>query len=384
MRIESSTKTLNDKLGRCIRSLGGVSSIEEIVALNNYIFNLFDAIEAMGGVHNKYASDTISSSIKSPRNYRKKLDIYSKGLLEDYIRNDDFHKTMISDIYSYLEEVVDNIYSGILTNNTVLSHEDFEMIMFDFFKKYHLEEFFRNFFSEKPIFNNRYSLEDNMGGFCTYNPVIKDCDVFISDFDYTIRSLFAFAHECGHVYDLLNFNGDIRQFNIYFYMTFYNEVISKLFEKLFLRYLIENNILKKDAISQFECNIIDNYDFFVGSYIFSLLDDETILSKKYSTLNPEQLFNLVKRHFTDEDDIKAFLSDFDVSSFYEPFTYAYGDIISMFLSDVVYEDGFSNEIVKEFMSIRGSVFNPEFFEKHGFNGNHYIKQLEKQYKLIKK
>lgn len=384
MRIDSNTKILNDKLGKCIRSLGSVSSVEEIVALNNYIFNLYDAIESMGGAHSKYDEDAIYSSIKSPRNYCKKIDIYSKGLLEDYIRNDDFHRKMIGDIYSYLEEVIDNIYTGIISDNTVLSHEDFETIIFDFFKKYHLEDFFHKFFADKPIYNNNHSNDENMGGFCTYNPVIKDFDLFVNNFDYTLRSLFSLVHECGHAYDLINFNGDIRQFNVYFYMTFYNEVISKLFEKLFLRYLIENNILKKDAINQFECNIIDNYDFYVGSYIFGLLDDETILSKKYSTMNSEQLFNIIKKHFTDENDIKVFLKDFDASNFYEPFTYTYGDIISMFLSDVVYEDGFSNDIFKEFMDIRGSVFSSDFFEKYGFNGSHYIKQFEKQYKLIKK
>ena len=200
----------------------------------------------------------------------------------------------------------------------------------------------------------------------------------------TLPSLFSLVHECGHAYDLLNFNDDIKAFNVYFYTTFYNEVISKLFEKLFIYYLIDNGILTDEAKRLLECNIIDNYDFLVSSYIFSLFDDETLLSKKFKTMSDDQIFNVVGKKFSNEDDIKYFLSDFDVYNFYEPFNYTYGDIISMFLTDIVKEDGFSNEVLKEFMDIRGKLFDIHFFDKNDFCADKYIKLLEKQYKLTKK
>lgn len=384
MTIENNPKSLMDKLYRCIKSLGGITSVEEIVAVNNYIFNLYDVIESMGGVNCRYDNTTIYSSIKSPRNYRKKLDIYEKILLEDYVRNQDFHKEFIDGIYSYVEEIVDSIYTGMEDEPTVLSHKDFEEVFYDFLREYHLEEFFKDFYSKKPVYNNIYSTGDNLQGFSIFNPVIKDCDVFVNNFDYTLRSLFALVHESGHAYDLLNFDGDMRSFNIYFYTTFYNEVVSKLFEKLFIHYLIDKNILPRETINLIECNIIDNYDFLVGSYVFSLFDDETILSRRFKNMSPEQVLNLIGKKFSDEEDISDFLSDFDVTNFYEPFTYAYGDAISMFLTDVVREDGFSNEIFKEFMSLRGKPFDASFFDKHGFTSSEYNKLLEKQYKLIKK
>jgi len=265
MTIENNPKSLMDKLYRCIKSLGGITSVEEIVAVNNYIFNLYDVIESMGGVNCRYDNNTIYSSIKSPRNYRKKLDIYEKSLLEDYVRNQDFHKEFIDGIYSYVEEIVDSIYTGMEDEPTVLSHKDFEEVFYDFLREYHLEEFFKDFYSKKFIYNNIYSIGDNLQGFSIFNPVIKDCDVFVNNFDYTLRSLFALVHESGHAYDLLNFDGDMRSFNIYFYTTFYNEVVSKLFEKLFIHYLIDKNILPRETINLIECNIIDNYDFLVGS-----------------------------------------------------------------------------------------------------------------------
>ena len=383
MTIENNPKSLMEKLYRCIKSLGSITSVEEIVAVNNYIFNLYDVIESMGGVNCRYDNTTIYSSIKSPRNYRKKLDIYEKSLLEDYVRNQDFHKEFIDGIYSYVEEIIDSIYTGMEIEPTVLSHKDFEEVFYDFLREYHLEEFFKDFY-KKPVYNNIYSIGDNLQGFSIFNPEIKDCDVFVNNFDYTLRSLFALVHESGHVYDLLNFDGDMRSFNIYFYTTFYNEVVSKLFEKLFIHYLIDKNILPKESANLLECNIIDNYDFLVGSYVFSLFDDETILSRKFKNMSPEQVFNLIGKKFSDEEDISDFLSYFDVSNFYEPFNYAYGDAISMFLTDVVREDGFNNEIFKEFMSLRGKPFDASFFDKYGFTFSEYNKLLEKQYKLAKK
>ena len=312
------------------------------------------------------------------------MDIYEKSLLEDYVRNQDFHKEFIDGIYSYVEEVIDKIYSGMEIETTVLSHKDFEEIFYDFLREYHLEDFFNKFYSDRAVFNNIYSIGDNLQGFSIFNPVLKDCDVFVNNFDYTLRSLFALVHESGHVYDLLNFDGDMRSFNIYFYTTFYNEVVSKMFEKLFIHYLIDKNILPKESTNLLECNIIDNYDFLVGSYVFSLFDDETILSRRFKMMSPDQIFNLIGKKFSDEEDIKDFLSDFDVVNFYEPFNYTYGDIISMFLANIVKEDGFSNEIVKEFMSLRGKPFDVSFFDRHSFNSSEYNKLLEKQYKKEKK
>ena len=384
MTIENNPKTLNDKLYRCIKSLGNITSIEEIVAINNYIFNLYDAIESMGGLYCKYDGDTIYSSIKSSRNYRKKIDIYEKNLLEDYVKNQDFHKEFIDEVYSYVEEIVDSIFSGELDETKILSQDDFKVIFYDFLRKYHLEEFFKNFYSNRPIYNNTFFTGDNLQGFSTYNPVSRDCDVFINNFDYSLHSLFFLVHESGHVYDLLNFNDSVRAFNIYFYTTFYNEVVSKMFEKLFISYLIENNILLDETFNLAQSNIIDNYDFLVGSYVFSLFDDDTILSRKFKNMGPEQVFNLIGKKFTDEEVIKDFLSDFDVVNFYEPFNYAYGDIISMYLSDIVKEDGFNNEVFKEFMSIRGKSFDVGFFDRNGFSASKYNKLLEKQYKLTKK
>ena len=46
------------------------------------------------------------------------------------------------------------------------------------------------------------------------------------------------AHEFGHVYDLNSFSGDAQDYNRYVYMSFYHEIVSKLFEKLFIEYLI--------------------------------------------------------------------------------------------------------------------------------------------------
>ena len=384
MTIENNSKSLIEKMYKSIKSLGGISSIEEIVAVNNYIFNLYDTIESMGGINCRYNDDTIYSSIKSPRNYRKRLDIYEKNLLEDYVKNQDFHKEFIDGIYSYVEEIIDSIYTGTLDEDTVLSHKEFEELFYDFMSEYHLESFFEKFYNNRPIFNNSFSIGDNLQGFSTYNPVSKDCDVFINNFDYTLHSLFVLVHESGHVYDLLNFSDDIKSFNIYFYTTFYNEVVSKMFEKLFIQYLIDKNILLNETINLLECNIIDNYDFLVGSYVYSLFDDDTILSRRFKNMSPEQVFNLIGKKFSCEDDIKDFLSDFDISNFYEPFNYAYGDIISMFLAEIVSEDGFNNEIFKEFMSLRGKPFDVKYFDNNNFNPDKYNKLLKKQYNLTKK
>ena len=173
-------------------------------------------------------------------------------------------------------------------------------------------------------------------------------------------------------------------YNEYFYVSFYGEVISRLFERLLYRYLINNNIkenLAKDKLIDTEET---NHDYLLEAYLLSVLDDDFLKSGAYINCSQKKLINKVKKHFLDESSLKEFLDRIERIDLPSAYTYAYGDIISMFLCKEVEKDGFDSDLIDYFMSKRKEKFNPEFFEECGFGPDNYTELYKKEIELIKK
>ena len=68
----------------------------------------------------------------------------------------------------------------------------------------------------------------------------------------------------------------------------------------------------------------------------------------------------------------------------EDYTYAFGDIVSMFLLDSINKYGFSNDLVNEFINERDKMFRKDFLEDNGLSSNNYMELYKKELKLLKK
>ena len=77
----------------------------------------------------------------------------------------------------------------------------------------------------------------------------------------------------GHVYDFLEHGTDALSFNKEIAQSFNREVYSRLFERLFIDFMIDNNILKDDINTLMAEVSINNDYYIIISYMFSLLSD---------------------------------------------------------------------------------------------------------------
>ena len=244
-----------------------------------------------------------------------------------------------------------------------------------------LEDFFDNYSKNNSFFNYRFR-NDKVYGATLYNPVNGDTDILIGDFIYDINALFALTHETGHMFDMKYFNKDIKSYNNYFYKSFYNEVCSKLFERLFFNFMINNDILKEEAKVLLFNTIDDNYWFVFGCYMMSCLSDDLIISDEYTELSPEEIYNNVKKYFDYE--VVSFLEEKEPFNLQDDFSYAFGDIISMFLFDSINEYGFNNDLINKFIDERDKMFRKEFIEENGLSSDNYIELYKKELKLLRK
>jgi len=91
----------------------------------------------------------------------------------------------------------------------------------------------------------------------------------------------------------------------------------------------------------------------------------------------------VDRKDIDKKTIKL-LKQLDHINIKDSFCYTYGDILSMFLCDDIEKNGFSLDILKDFMNNRTNLFDENYILESGFSPYEYVKLYNNEIQFIKK
>lgn len=377
-----SDRQLHSRINVALQLLKNSKNSDERIALANYIGNTYSALQGMKNRTDEYFKKTFKRK-KEYFKFLKKIDIYEDQMREHFISNKDFHTSFFEEIMFPVENNLALInYEEV--ENTILTEDDFYTIFHDFMKSLHLENLMEKLVKEKRIHSFDKDEEQTMLGFTLFNHLNSDIDIFVGNFSFNIQSMFTLAHEFGHVYDLLNFSEDTTKYNKFFYQSFNAEVISKLYERLFITYMINNNILLDESKDKlFDLELI-NHGYLLGAYILSLLDEEYISNASYALLDKEEIARMVKSHFTSAAAVEDYISSTTYFDLGEDFTYSYGDIISMFLHESIKDSGFDNEFFNAFLIYRCNMFDRDFFNKWEMSPDRYVELHEKELQLLKK
>ena len=382
IEISKNSKGLYRRIQIAKEELKHTKNLDEKIALYNYLGNIYDAISITDDKKLCLSYNDIYGSYKFYKKFIKKLDMFEEQVIDNFILNKEFISGYISKIAIGIEKTNLCDISCNIGTYQELSMGDYNDVFFQFMQSIKLEEFYEKFLKNSNIYNYKLNEKSEALGFTIYDPLNRNVDIFIGDFFPDILSLFTLAHEMGHVYDLNYFNKDIKSFNSYFYQSFYGEVCSKLFERLFINFMIDNNILIEDAKEKLLDTESDNHNIIVACYMLSLLDDYYLKESNYLCLDNDDFYDLIKNKFKPE--IKEVIDTFKDIDLVENFTYAFGDIISMFLFDSINKYGFSNELIDEFVKERDKMFSREFIEDNGMSADNYMELYKKELKLIKK
>ena len=362
------------KLEKALSHLDQVKNDDEAIAIMNYINNISMIFNT---------SDERLLNIKDYRlfiNYISKLE---NEMLDVFIKNKEYYRKYLSQVICLIENEMRSFKEGEISPTTELSEADFYAIFYEFMDSLNIANLFDDFVEN----HNIYSTENNnstMLGFTLHNPLTNDSDIFIGDFTFDIHTLYILAHEFGHIYDLNYDNLDASTFNRYFYQSFSTEVVSKMFERLFLDFLINKDILKEEAKDKLFEMEVTNHDFLLASYILTLLDDELLLNSNYQDLSIEELFNKVANNFKAKDNLYAFflsISKFDVL---EDYTYTYGDLLSIILKEEVLKNGINNDLLLDFMKKRTLCTSKDIITDWQMTPEKYQELYKREVQFIKK
>lgn len=373
------TTVLRQKLNKALKEMKASSTSEEKFFYINYIANLYDSISKMEKEKEKVVFFESPSSVQV---YRKKGNEYNRKAYKNFTFQKKHHEAYLGNIIWNIENDYSSIPNVSCTKKErTFSKNDFWDVLYEFLKKINLENYFDKILKEQDIHflkNNRES------GFAIYNPINKDIDLFINDFHYDVYHMEVLVHEFGHAYDLSQFEGNVKDYNKYFYLSFYSEVLSTLLERAYLHFLLKNNIKKEAAkaeMTHFEDN---NYSILLGSYIWSILDRKLLLSRTAPQTLEEIPIKEIKPYFEENSNLKQIIQDVKNLNFLELYNYTYGDILSMFYCDEVLQNGISNDMIHSFLQERKKLFSKEFLEENKFSPKQYAKLYQKEIGLIKK
>lgn len=382
-----SEKEILEELDFCLKCLNEEKMRDVRFALYNYIQNLLRVLREIGSNYTMRKSD-IFKDLKMYQKFQKQEKLYKKMFNDNFCFYKDFFADYLNDIlvrteplfYKYIE---DNEYS---LENDELSEKEFLDIFFGFCNKLGIGYLFDNVVDGKILSFDRKITDGNYLGLMIHNPLNGNSHILIDDFSYNIDSMFTLAHEMGHVYDVSFFDSklNISKYNDYMYKSLNVEVLSKLFEKLLLDYLIDNNIKKNVVIDKLIDGFIVEHDYIYSLYVLSLLDDRYIDSDRYLDISKDRLFDLVSKYFEDKKEVYDTIKNNDFLLI-DDAVYAYGEIISLFLEDDVRDCSLSNSFLfNKFMDERFLEFSYNFMESNGFSPSKYQELYEKRLKLIKK
>lgn len=356
--------------------------------LYNYIGNLYSALSVIKGKKMYPNERKIFGNLDNYHRFIKRTDFLMDKFIDNFIANQEFHQDYFNDLLANIEGIFIKDIDGTeySKQSDYFGEKDFLIVFHDFCQDLNLEDLFYDIFSNRRIFKMTKGKEmDNYLGMNLHNILTGESKILIDSFNYNLDSMFTLAHEFGHYYDQSEFIGrdKINDYVSYIFKSLYGEVIPRLFERLFLTYLIDNNIMKEKAIDKFIDVEIRNHDFLLSSYILSLLDVDYLSKDRYMNMSATGISQRVGKYFINSEVIEDYLKTtmLDLTS---DITYTYGDIVSMFLKEEVLAEGLNSKLMKKFDEIRCFEFNADFFLEEGLSPERYAKLYEKEVQFIKK
>lgn len=378
------TKKLRKLVTDAHIQLKNARSLEERLAIANYLGNLYSSIICMGDVNFKFNKNhSFGGGKKRYDEIMGGLDEYSDAFILDFLHNKKFHNAYFGEILPEYEEELVDLGSLTFDEDPKLSRKDFLAILSEFMNSLGQKDLFDKYYSGH-IYSSVIGQSEGNLGFTLYNPISKDTDLFVRKLQYDINSLNTLVHEIGHGFDLSVLDDGIESYNRYFYLSVFGEVISKLYERLLFRFLVKNNICANSAKDKYVDFSIISHDYFLMTYLLSSLEDILLKSDKYIDCDSEYLASKVEEFVLDKKDIIEFFDRMGEIDLSESLSYAYGDVISLFLCDDVEKAGFTSDSFRDFLKERADFFNPDYLKRNGFGPKEYIKLYKDECRFVKK
>lgn len=349
----------------------------------DYISQLYELRSTITGNYETIDFDALLGSKKAVRQYESLMQSIDKRCVLDYLKHKAFYKEYFGELFDIENELLNDFLSNDLMEFSQLSKEEFFEYVYEFLKKYKLDNLLDRLVENRRLFSiPSYGDGDYLGG-CYYNPVNKDTGVALCSFKYNVLCMSVLIHELGHVYDLEHFDYSNPYFNYlkYSYATSNSEIVPIMFEKLFIDFLLEKKYMRNETKDLAINTLLVGRDRMIDAYLLSLLDDKTIIQGP-KTVNLKKIFKKLSPYFEVDDGLMDEIEDGDLDPLYTQ-KYGYGEVVGTILKEEVKAEGFNGRLFSEVLKHRPRLFSPTFIENIA-SVSTYEKVLTRDVERLKK
>lgn len=355
-------------------------SADEKIFLMTYIDILYDTLARMKQADS--LQNTAFLNFDHYQLYAREMRTYQRKDRMQFLTNRDFYRSYISNLLYHIRDDYHNLPSFVpARENGLISQDEYWDIIYSFLKEYHLDLFLDDIRKKQGL---HFLEEGEEAGFALCNPFNGNIDLFIENFHFDIFSMQTLIHELGHAYDFKKFKGTAGDYNNYYYLSSYTEVLSFLFERLFLRYLARNHIQEERVQNELLRFYELNYLMISSANIYTLLEDKYLRLSGKENITGNEIINQVKHYYKDQEELNKIVNkmmECDLSLVYR---YTLGDVLSLFLCEEVEKNGFLQEFMNDFLEERKKEFSHIFLLDHNASSENYAKLYKKELQLIKK
>ena len=301
--------------------------------------------------------------------------------------NNDF----IQNKYYYLD-LLDNIFNddvdielGYNPNSHAPDIDEAEMyeILSDYFKSTEKQEALDNFkyMSNNGRIQSIYLSDNSPRGLTFLNLLTNEDRIFINRADGNpIGTMIALAHEMGLVADYAKIK-DLKSRVYYNFKSPFVEVLSSLYEKEFIDFLIKNNIYKYQALNCLGEFYDQLFSLAAQSSIYHAIPSKVLKHNRYMKLTKEELIEEISKEYEVLVDSDEFPEPQDLN-FFENLEYGYGRTLGTYFSRLKIEDKEKyQEEMSKFLSLRTDYFDKNYLEKIGTNTNKVVELVDRDINL---
>lgn len=320
-----------------------------------------------------YASIFTQVTRKNPEVVKKRPELILQDIeltkevikksITNVMKNKPFHfDILLAANYSIAcsDKIEKSIFDDNLDSNLSYSEEEMNEIITDYLKKYHSsnKNLIKKLIDENAIylldiFNGEYA------GYTITNDFNKKHKIIIDAKIPDMEKMISLVHEIGHVVD----NNEAIDKNIitkYIMQSNYKEVISSMYEKEFLEFLIEENIESSIAKMHLANYYGQVYSLIEKLYVASTLNDELIENEKYTHMSRKEILEKVfhnprieKCDFESGEDLDIYVNT----------NYGYGKLLGTYFSHLRGKDKEKyNLSFNKFLDIRAEYFDSNIFK----------------------
>lgn len=309
---------------------------------------------------------------------------HNENFIKNFIDNKQFHGDLALSSLKKLQNVLQedtNIYTM-----PKLSNRKMLKIMNNYLISINQKKLLTDIINNRNLFEIK-NINNFIGG-QIFNTINSKSYIFVNKDVNVLEKMNTIIHELGHAWDSLELakrNGIYQQY--YHYDSIYIEVISKQFEKKFLNYLIENNILVNDTSILLNDFYHDITDYLVTIEFLASLDNKFLEDENYKRIDSKILSGEFAGNFIKKD-LTVDIVDIEDIDLTKELYYGYGGLVAIYFTQLERDDYDKFKyIYKQFLDNRYKPFNVDIFNKFVGSKENLIdatvNELTRDYQLIK-